>query len=229
MFDKPKEEFYDIAIRESSDLIKKIKKHPFNVELMDNTLDYEKFKFYLQQDFLYLVDCTRALLIIAARVSDIEVMSSLTNVAKGTFNVRKQYKEYFGDCDLSDNQKKSRSCSAFTDFFMCAAYHNSVAEALAASYPCFSIYQVVIHYMVNKLTPEKIRNSKYKWWIDIYSNKEMNATIDEVTNIINKLYKESSDFERRKMHEFFQEGLKLELAFWDEIYCSSACNLQPNI
>ena len=48
MSDKPKEEFYDIAVRESSGLIEKIIKHPFNVELMNNTLDYEKFKFYLQ-------------------------------------------------------------------------------------------------------------------------------------------------------------------------------------
>ncbi|MGL9731682.1 MAG: hypothetical protein ACR5KX_02580 [Wolbachia sp.] len=47
MCNKIKEKFYDIAIRESSDLIKKIKEHPFNVELMNNTLDYEKFKFYL--------------------------------------------------------------------------------------------------------------------------------------------------------------------------------------
>ncbi len=116
MSDKPKEEFYDIAIKESSGLIEKIKGHPFNVELMNNTLDYEKFKFYLQQDFLYLVDCTRALLIVAAKVHDIEIMSSLINVARGTFDVRRQYKEHFGDCDLSDNHKKSRSCSAFTDF-----------------------------------------------------------------------------------------------------------------
>lgn len=53
MSDKPKEEFYDIAIKESSGLIEKIKGHPFNVELMNNTLDYEKFKFYLQQDFIF--------------------------------------------------------------------------------------------------------------------------------------------------------------------------------
>lgn len=77
MSSKPKEKFYDIAIRESSSLIEKIKKHPFNVELMNNTLDYEKFKFYLQQDFLYIVDCTRALLIIAAKFSDVEIMNKL--------------------------------------------------------------------------------------------------------------------------------------------------------
>lgn len=218
MSDKPKEEFYDIAIKESSGLIEKIKGHPFNVELMNNTLDYEKFKFYLQQDFLYLVDCTRALLIIAAKVHDIEIMSSLINVARGTFDVRRQYKEHFGDCDLSDNHKKSRSCSAFTDFFMRAAYHSSVAEALSASYPCFNIYQIILHNMMSELTPDEVKNSKYEGWVNIYNSKAMNAAIDEFTNVTNKFYKKAGDCEKRRMHEFFKRGLELEIMFWDEMY-----------
>ncbi|MFP3031054.1 MAG: TenA family transcriptional regulator, partial [Wolbachia sp.] len=118
MYNDVKEEFCSIAIKESSDLIDKIKEHPFNVELINNTLDYEKFKFHLQQDFLYCIDCARAFLIVAARVDDIEMMSSLINLAQGAFYVREQYKKYFEDCDLSDDHKKSRACSAFTDFFM---------------------------------------------------------------------------------------------------------------
>lgn len=218
MSSKPKEEFYDIAVRESSGLIEKIIKHPFNVELMNNTLDYEKFKFYLQQDFLYLVDCTRALLIIAAKVHDIEIMSSLINVARGTFDVRRQYKEHFGDCDLSDNHKKSRACFAFTDFFMRAAYHSSVAEALSASYPCFNIYQIILHNMMSEVTPDEVKNSKYEGWINIYNSKAMNAAIDEFTNVTNKFYKKAGDCEKRRMHEFFKRGLELEILFWDEMY-----------
>ncbi|WP_143689154.1 TenA family protein [Wolbachia endosymbiont of Nilaparvata lugens] len=218
MSDKPKEEFYDIAVRESSGLIEKIIKHPFNVELMNNTLDYEKFKFYLQQDFLYLVDCTRALLIITAKVHEIEIMSSLINVARGTFDVRRQYKEHFRDCDLSDNHKKSRASSAFTDFFMRAAYHSSVAEALSASYPCFNIYQIILQNMMSEVTSDEVKNSKYEGWVNIYNSKAINAAIDEFTNVTNKFYKKAGDCEKRRMHEFFKRGLELEILFWDEMY-----------
>uniref|UniRef100_A0A3B0J7J6 Aminopyrimidine aminohydrolase n=1 Tax=Wolbachia endosymbiont of Aleurodicus dispersus TaxID=1288877 RepID=A0A3B0J7J6_9RICK len=185
---------------------------------MNNTLDYEKFKFYLQQDFLYLVDCTRALLIIAAKVHDIQIMSSLINVARGTFDVRRQYKEHFGDCDLSDNHKKSRACSAFTDFFMRAAYHSSVAEALSSSYPCFNIYQIILQNMMSEVTSDEVKNSKYEGWINIYNSKAMNAAIDEFTNVTNKFYKKAGDCEKRRMHEFFKRGLELEILFWDEMY-----------
>ncbi|WP_341812940.1 TenA family protein [Wolbachia endosymbiont (group A) of Cephus spinipes] len=221
MYNEIEGELYNVIVKEFSDLIDKIKEHPFNVELINNTLDYEKFKFYLQQDFLYCIDCARAFLIVAARVDDIEMMSSLINLAQGAFYVREQYKKYFEDCDLSDDHKKSRACSAFTDFFMSAAYHNSVNEALVASYSCFNIYQIVIRHMVNEITTKGVKNNKYKEWINIYSSETVNAVIDEVTDITNKLYKKASDCEKKRMYEFFKKGLELEMMFWDEAYYSN--------
>ncbi|NSM57023.1 TenA family transcriptional regulator, partial [Wolbachia endosymbiont of Atemnus politus] len=188
MCNEPKEEFYDIVIREAFDIIKKIKEHPFNVELMNNTLDYEKFKFYLQQDFLYLVDCTRALLIIAAKANDIEIMDKLTHIAVGTFATRDYYREYFADCDLSDNHKKSKTCSAFTNFLIRIAYHNSVAEGLAAFYPCFYIYQIVVRRIMKGNTTT---NNRYQKWIDFFSTDVANDMIDDVTKIMNSIYKKS--------------------------------------
>lgn len=226
MSDKLKEEFYDIAIRESSNLIEEIKKHPFNVELMNNTLDYEKFKFYLQQDFLYVVDCTRALLIIAAKFSDIEIMNKLICVAVGTFATRDYYIEHFADCDLSDSHKKSRSCSAFTDFFVRIAYHNSVAEGLAASYPCFCIYQIIVRRIMKGKTTT---DNKYQKWIDFFSSDAADTMINDVTNIMNSLYKKSNDNEQKTMLEFFRSGLQLEMEFWDEIYYNAGYYLQSHI
>lgn len=227
MYKETKEEFKNIAVEKSSNLIDKIKDHPFNTELMNGELSYEKFKFYLQQDFLYLVDCTRALLIIAAKSDDIKILDKLTFVAGGTFGVRDQYRESFTDCDLSDNHRKSKSCSAFTDFFMRAAYHNSVAEGLAASYPCFCIYQIIVKHMIaitEKQDKGVAKNNQYQKWIDIYSTDAMNNTIDAVAEIMNKLYKKANSDEKKKMLEFFRDGLELEIAFWDEIYYSNKSN-----
>jgi thiaminase/transcriptional activator TenA len=185
---------------------------------MNNTLDYEKFKFYLQQDCLYVTDCTRALLIIAAKANNIEIMDKLTSVAVGTFATRDYYREHFADCDLSDNHKKSKSCSAFTDFFMRVAYHNSVAEGLAASYPCFCIYQMVVRHIVESgIAP----NNKYQKWIDFFNTEMANNMINDVTKIMNKLYEKYSSDEQKNMLEFFHNGLELELAFWDEMYYSN--------
>jgi thiaminase/transcriptional activator TenA len=101
---------------------------------------------------------------------------------------------------------------------MRAAYHDSVAEALAASYPCFNIYQIIIHHIMNKITTEEVINSKYEEWINIYNSKAMNAAIDEVTNVTNKLYEKAGDCEKKRMCEIFRKGMELEVVFWDEMY-----------
>ncbi len=95
MYNDIKEEFCSVAIKESSDLVDRIEEHPFYVELVNGTLDYKRFKFYLQQDFLCSVDCARAHLVVAAKVNDVETMSRLIDITKGAFDFREQYKKYF--------------------------------------------------------------------------------------------------------------------------------------
>ncbi|MBV2146050.1 MAG: TenA family transcriptional regulator, partial [Wolbachia endosymbiont of Pissodes strobi] len=166
MYNEIEGELYNVIVKELSDLIDRMKEHPFYVELMNGTLDYKRFKFYLQQDFLGSVDCARAHLVVAAKVNDVETISRLIDIAKGAFDFREQYKKYFEDCDLSDNHKKSRACSACVDLFMSTAYHNSVTETLVLSYSSFNVYQIVICHMANEITTKGIKNNKYKKWID---------------------------------------------------------------
>ncbi len=218
MYSGIEEEFCSIAIKESSDLIDRIEEHPFYVELMNGKLSYKKFKFYVQQTFLYLVDCTRAFLIIAARANDIETMDKLTFIARKIFSMRSLCEEQFTECNSSDNHKRSKSSSAFIDFFMRAAYHNSVAEGLAASYPCFGMCQITFQHTVKDSIPS---SNKYKKWINLYNTNIVDNTADAITEIVNKLYRESSNKEKKKMLEFFRNGLELEVIFWDEMYYSN--------
>lgn len=53
MYNDIKEEFCSVAIKESSDLVDRIEEHPFYVELMNGKLSYKKFKFYVQQTFMF--------------------------------------------------------------------------------------------------------------------------------------------------------------------------------
>ncbi|WP_265034321.1 MULTISPECIES: TenA family protein [unclassified Wolbachia] len=218
MYNDIKEEFCSIAIKESSDLIDRIEEHPFYVELMNGKLSYKKFKFYVQQTFLCLVDCTRAFLIIASRANDIETMDKLTFIARKIFSMRSLCEEQFTECNSSDSHKRSKSSSALIDFFMRAAYHNSVAESLAASYPCFGMCQITFQHTVKDSIPS---SNKYKKWINLYNTNIVDNTADAITEIVNKLYRESSNKEKKKMLEFFRNGLELEVIFWDEVYYSN--------
>lgn len=164
------------------------------------------------------MDCTRAFLIIASRANDIETMDKLTFIARKIFSMRSLCEEQFTECNSSDSHKRSKSSSALIDFFMRAAYHNSVAESLAASYPCFGMCQITFQHTVKDSIPS---SNKYKKWINLYNTNIVDNTADAITEIVNKLYRESSNKEKKKMLEFFRNGLELEVIFWDEVYYSN--------
>ncbi len=75
--------------------------------------------------------------------------------------------------------------------------------------------------MANEITTKGIKSNKYKKWIDICNSKGMDAVVEEVSDITNKLYKKASDCEKKRMYEFFKKGLELEIMFWDEAYYSN--------
>jgi thiaminase/transcriptional activator TenA len=67
-----------------SNLLRDIVNHPFNVELMNGTLNIERFKFYIQQDALFLDDYIRTILTIASRIEDHNDVIPLAKVAQGS-------------------------------------------------------------------------------------------------------------------------------------------------
>lgn len=51
-------------------------RHPFVRGLGDGTLDLERFRFWIRQDYLFLIEYARVLALAAARASDLETQST---------------------------------------------------------------------------------------------------------------------------------------------------------
>lgn len=79
-----------------SNLLRDLTNHPFNVELMKGALNIENFKFYIQQDSLFLDDYIRTMLIVASRMENCNDVISLAKVAQGSIAINKfLYDHYF--------------------------------------------------------------------------------------------------------------------------------------
>jgi thiaminase len=56
--------------------------HPFITGVGDGTLDVEKFKYYVRQDYAYLIDYSRVLALASARAPDLETIPAAGRDAK---------------------------------------------------------------------------------------------------------------------------------------------------
>lgn len=203
--------FSDIIVScYGSNLLREMVEHPFNIELMNNTLNIESFKFYIQQDTLFLDDYIRALLIIASKVEDIV---QLVEVARGTIAIsRVLYEHYFTVYGIRRGEK-SLACFNFTNFLLSTAY-NDTYEAITVLYSCLFIYRTVILSMKHKFK----KNNKYKDWFDFYSGGVVESGCCVLESIVDKYCSRVGESGRRRMLELFRITAQFELDFWSSAY-----------
>lgn len=68
--------------------------HPFVQELGAGTLDKEKFKFYLLQDYLYLLEYAKVFAMAMVKADDEKMLSNLSSITKVFLLMKWKFIEY---------------------------------------------------------------------------------------------------------------------------------------
>ena len=114
--------------------------HPTVRGIANGDLD-ARFRAWLVQDYLFLLDYVRLFALAAARAADTDTLGRLVDLAHATFHqelsLHRAYAAEFGlgEADL-DRAEKSPVCAAYTDFLLRTAATAEFAEVLAALLPC---------------------------------------------------------------------------------------------
>ena len=95
--------------------------HPFVRGVGDGTLEVERLKFWVRQDYLYLIDYARVYNLAAAKAPGPELSAWLTFHADYTLNkemaLHRSYARDFGiGVEELVAEKKAPTCQAYTDF-----------------------------------------------------------------------------------------------------------------
>jgi thiaminase/transcriptional activator TenA len=104
-------------------------------------LDPTRFRAWLVQDYLFLLDYVRLFALAAARAPDTDTLGRLVDLAHATFHeelsLHRAYAAEFGLAQVDlDRAEKSSQCAAYTDFLLRTAATAEFAEVLAALLPC---------------------------------------------------------------------------------------------
>jgi len=190
--------------------------HPFNRELADGTLSEERFRFYIQQDALYLVDFGRALAIVGGRSETPERMLDFVRFAEEAVVVeRTLHDEYMALYGITQPmQEQPPACFAYTNFLLATATVRSHEEGVAALLPCFWIYREVGTHIHRSATPD----NPYRRWIDTYAGEEFGRAVDRAIAITDEVANATGPTGREAMMAAFVTSSRLEWMFWDAAY-----------
>ena len=213
--------FSDTVEMKSLGLRQSILNHPFTTGIGDGTLDIEKFKFYVRQDYLYLIDYSRVLALAAARSGTLESMGWFARLLHETLNtemdLHRDYCAQFGISakELEETQKAPTTLS-YTQFLLSVAHHNSFPELVSALLPCQWGYWEIGDYLNRQGPPGHA--PLYSQWIRMYASEEFKALAFWVRQLADDLASSLGPPSVQRMKEVYVTSMRYEYLFWEASY-----------
>lgn len=192
--------------------------HPFVRGIGDGTLDVEKFKFYIRQDYVFLVEYSRVLALATAKGSDLATMEKFAALLHATLHtemaLHRSYAEKFGisRADL-EQTNPAPTAVAYTRHLLGVAALGSLGEIVASLLPCQWGYCEIGSTLVEQGEPP--HQPLYGEWIRTYASPEFATLAQWIRTLVDSLGESAGALERVRMEEYFLLSSRYEHAFWD--------------
>ena len=191
--------------------------HPFVRGLADGTLEEERFRRWVLQDYRYLKEFARIFAWAVAKADRLESMGWYAAVLDLTLNtemdLHRQYAARFG---LSAEQLEAEpmwpTTRAYTDFLVRTAADGDMLELLAALLPCAWGYSWIGQQLARGDLPE---DQRYADWIAQYASDDFAQATDWLRGELDRLVEHAGPDKRKRLEETFVLSSRYELMFWE--------------
>lgn len=191
--------------------------HPFVRGIGDGTVDVERFKRWLRQDYRFLVEYCRVFALAAARSPDLTTLRKFAELLQATavteMDLHRSYAAEFGITpDELEAEEMAPVTRGYTDFLVRTAAVGEFAELAAALLPCMWGYSEIGLRLAERGRPADRRCAA---WIDAYADPAFAELAGWCRDLVDGLADESGPSLRAPMREAFLVSSRYELAFWD--------------
>ena len=192
--------------------------HPFIRGIGDGSLDVERFKHWVRQDYRFLIDYARVLSLAASRAPDLEAMTRLAELAHATLGTEMAlHRAYAAEFGISarelERERPSPTCRAYTDFLLRTAATGSFPELVAALLPCMWGFSEIG--LALKSGPLQPGDPRYQAWIDMYASAEFTELSDWCRGLMDRVGTGLPSSELRATQEAFITSCRYEYLFWE--------------
>jgi len=192
--------------------------HPFVTGIGEGTLEVEKFKYFMLQDYLYLFDYAKVFALGVVKARDPQLMRTFAKnvdaVLGGEMNIHRAYMKRLG---ITEEQvfavRPSLDNLSYTNYMLSVASAGTPVEIVASILACSWSYAEIGQALAK--IPGAPEHPFYGEWIQGYAGEEYAATNDALIRLMNDLAKDASEEQLKYLTEIFVNCSRYELGFWD--------------
>ena len=196
--------------------------HPFVRGIGDGTLAEDRFRWYVRQDYRFLIDYGRLLALGAARAPRVEDMRRFAGLAQGvleqemTLHVGFAQRWGISAAEL-EAVEAAPATAAYCDFLLRTAALGDHAELVAVLLPCMWGYAEIGERLARAGVPD---HPGYATWIATYADPEFLRLAAWARGLADAAGADAGPGGRERMHAAFRRSSEHELAFWEAAWAS---------
>lgn len=196
--------------------------HPMVREIGDGSLPHEKFRYYFEQNVLYLQDYARAIGAVVAKAPDQEALVTLTRflrqIVEEEIPANQRFLERLGgDPDTLDPIATMAPANySYTRHLLYVTTNGDCADGLTAILPCQWSYGEFGKELVKDLPTDPV----YADWISIFGTDDYDDLLGDTTGLLDRLVDPTDEARMRALSWVFDMSTHYEVGFWDMAYHS---------
>ncbi len=193
--------------------------HPFVRGIADGTLSVEKFRHFMIQDYLYLLEYAKVFSVGAAKAEDPEIMRTFSGyvaqILSGEMDIHRGYMERLGiSLSEAEGAEPALDNLSYTSYMLRIVYEGGPAEVCAAILPCAVSYEEVARKMVRE-NPDCAAHPFFGEWIRGYASAAYHDENEALKRITDRAAKECGEAQIRRLIRIGQICSRYEGTFWD--------------
>ena len=197
-------------------------KHEFVQKLANDSLHENCFLNYLKQDYLFLIQFSKAWSLAILKSDNLEEMKIAASTVNELINFEMELHislcEKYGisKFDLENTEEENENI-AYTRYVLELGYSGDFLDLLSALAPCVLGYGEI---GIN-LKDSNPKISMYRKWIETYSSSEYQNVCFNVGKLIDKSFQlrlgqnYTNTYKWKKVNQIFKKATSLEVDFWN--------------
>jgi thiaminase/transcriptional activator TenA len=192
--------------------------HPFVKGLGDGSLPTGRFRFYMEQDYIFLLAYCQVFALAVAKSPDEATMSRFAGLLDATLYTEMDlHREYAARFDLTPEEMEAAepapTCYAYTRHLLYTAESGTLADIAAAILPCMWGYYEIGSALKARGLPKA--QPLYHPWIEMYSSEEFGQLAEECRGLLDTLVEGFPSRELQRLEPISLASSRYEYAFWE--------------
>ena len=213
--------FSDELRRKGAPIWAEEQRHPFVVGIGDGTLALDKFRYYMRQDYIYLIEFCRAISLAVTKADGVEDMRWFARLLHETLHTEMYlHVSFCEDFGITIEELKSTEPSpttmAYSNHLVKTGYSGGLGEVACALLPCLWGYSEIGRMLEDRGVPA--HQPLYARWIEMYSSPEVAELAAGLRSFIDGVALRSARADLEIMEETFIVSSRYEYMFWDSSY-----------